>query len=78
MSTFGQDLRYAMRSLGKQPAFTAVAVAMLAIGIGATVAIFALTFAVLYKPLPFPDPVAADAGPPAGARSRGAGRVAAR
>ncbi len=56
MSTFGQDLRYAMRSLGRQPAFAALAVAMLAIGIGATVAIFALTFAVLYKPLPFPDP----------------------
>ena len=50
---------------------------MLAIGIGATVAIFALTFAVLYKPLPFPDPVAADAGPPAGARSRGPWRAAA-
>ena len=42
-----------MRSLRKQPAFTAIAVAMLAIGIGATVAIFSLTFAVLYKPLPF-------------------------
>jgi putative ABC transport system permease protein len=56
MNAFIQDLRYAMRSLGKQPGFTAVAVAMLAIGIGATVAIFALTFAVLYKPLPFPDP----------------------
>jgi putative ABC transport system permease protein len=56
MGTFAQDLKYAMRSLRKQPGFTAVAIAMLAIGIGATVAIFALTFAVLYEPLPFPDP----------------------
>ena len=56
MNTFAQDLTYALRSLRKQPGFTAVAIAMLAVGIGATVAIFALTFAVLYKPLPFPDP----------------------
>ena len=56
MGTFAQDLRYAVRSLVKQPAFSALAIAMLAIGIGATVAIFALTFAVLYKPLPFADP----------------------
>jgi predicted permease len=56
MSALRQDFVYALRSLRKQPGFTAVAIAMLAIGIGATVAIFALTFAVLYKPLPFPDP----------------------
>lgn len=56
MSALRQDVVYALRSLRKQPGFTAVAIAMLAIGIGATVAIFALTFAVLYKPLPFPDP----------------------
>src|SRR5262245_63965798 len=56
MNALIQDLKYAMRSLGKQPGFTTVAIAMLAVGIGATVAIFALTFTVLYKPLPFPDP----------------------
>ena len=70
MSAFRQDIGYAVRSLRKQPAFTALAVAMLAIGIGATVAILSLTFAVLYKPLPFADPIAADAGPPARAGSR--------
>lgn len=56
MSALRQDFVDALRSLRKQPGFTAVAIAMLAIGIGATVAIVALTFAVLYKPLPFPDP----------------------
>jgi putative ABC transport system permease protein len=56
MNAFAQDLKYAMRSLGKQPGFAALAIAMLAVGIGATVAIFALTFAVLYKPLPFTEP----------------------
>jgi putative ABC transport system permease protein len=56
MSALRQDLGYAVRSLRKQPAFTAVAVVMLAIGIGATVAILSLTVAVLFKPLPFQDP----------------------
>ena len=56
MSAFRQDIGYALRSLRKQPAFTAIAVAMLAIGIGATVAILSLTLAVLFKPLPFREP----------------------
>ena len=56
MAAFRQDVLYAVRSLGRQPAFAAVAVLMLAIGTGATVAIFSLTFSVLYKPLPFADP----------------------
>ena len=56
MAAFRQDLFYAFRSLRQQPAFTAMAVVMLALGIGATVAIFALVFAVLFKPLPFADP----------------------
>ena len=56
MAAFRQDVFYAIRSLAQRPAFTAVAVLMLAIGIGATVAIFSLTFSVLYKPLPFADP----------------------
>ena len=56
MSAIRQDIRYAVRSLRKQPAFTGLAVAMLGVGIGATVAMFALSFAVLYRPLPFRDP----------------------
>jgi predicted permease len=56
MAAVGQDVSFAVRSLRKQPAFTVMAVAMLALGIGATVAIFALVNAVVLRPLPFADP----------------------
>jgi putative ABC transport system permease protein len=56
MAAIRQDLFYAWRSLRKQPAFTATALTMLAIGIGANVAIFSVANAVLLKPLPFADP----------------------
>lgn len=50
------DLRYAARQLRRAPSFAAAAIATLAIGIGATAAIFSIADAALLNPLPFPNP----------------------
>lgn len=55
MHTFYRDLRYAMRGLRRSPAFTATVILTLALGVGATSAIFSCVYALLLQSLPFAD-----------------------
>ena len=56
LESLWQDVRYAARTLGRTPGFTAVAILTLAVGVGANTAIFTVANAVMLRPLPFSDP----------------------
>ena len=56
VETFAQDVRHALRLTRRDPAFTATALATLALGIGLNAAIFSVAYGVLWRPLPYPDP----------------------
>src|SRR5262245_50073284 len=53
--SIGRDLRHALRGWRRRPAFTLTAMLTLALGIGATTAIFSVVYSVLIKPLPYPN-----------------------
>lgn len=55
LESFLHDLRYGVRALGRAPGFTAIAVLVMALGIGANVAIFAVVRNLLLRPLPYPE-----------------------
>ena len=55
LEAIGRNLKYGVRTLAKTPVFTMTVILTLALGIGANSAVFSAIYAVLLRPLPFPD-----------------------
>ena len=58
IDNLGRDVRFSLRTMLRRPAATAIALLTIALGIGATTAIFSLVNSVLLRPLPYPNPEA--------------------
>ena len=56
LESLARDLRFSVRTLGRTPGFTVIAILVMALGIGANVALFTVVRGVLLRPLPFHDP----------------------
>jgi predicted permease len=56
VDSIGQDIRFGLRQLRRNPAYSVTAILTLALGIGATTAIFSAVYALLLRPLPYPGP----------------------
>src|SRR5216683_2519522 len=56
LESLARDLRFSLRTLCRTPGFTVIAILVMALGIGANVALFTVVRGVLLKPLPFDDP----------------------
>src|ERR1700761_2155065 len=56
LESLARDLRFSLRTLGRTPGFTVIAILVMALGIGANVALFTVVRGVLLRPLPFNDP----------------------
>src|SRR6202012_2789700 len=56
LESLARDLRYGLRTLSRTPGFTFIAIVVMALGIGANVALFTVVHSVLLKPLPYRDP----------------------
>ena len=74
MGTLLQDIRFGIRQLVKMPGFTLTAIVSLALGIGATTAVFSVVYAILLDPYPYKDPRPHDSHATAHAE-RGVARV---